>query len=153
MFRELLFAPELARSPAFVERLVDPFVRHGRDLELVRMLAHVIRNLAVAELIVAGDLGDRGPRIDKVIELLMRQPHVAITWGNHDADWMAACLGQPAAIATVRAHLAALPAARRSSRRATASRSRRVESSRARVYGDDPAERFAVKGEARAIRS
>src|SRR4051812_1267072 len=66
MLRELLFAPELARSPAFVARLVEPFVRHDRDLELVRMLAHVIRNLAVAELVVAGDLGDRGPRIDKV---------------------------------------------------------------------------------------
>ena len=52
MFREMLFAPEMARSPAFVERLVDPFVRHGRDLELVRMLSHVIRNLAIAELIV-----------------------------------------------------------------------------------------------------
>ena len=112
MLREMLFAPELARSPAFVERLVDPFVRHGRDLELVRMLAHVIRNLAVGELIVAGDLGDRGPRIDKVIELLEAQPHVAITFGNHDADWMAACLGHPGGDRDGRAALAALPAAR-----------------------------------------
>ncbi len=99
--REMLFAPELARSPDFIDRLVAPFLRHDRDLDLIRMLAHVIRNLAVAELIVAGDLGDRGPRIDKVIELLEAQPHLAIAFGNHDADWMAACLGHPAAIATV----------------------------------------------------
>jgi hypothetical protein len=32
-------------------------------------------------LIVAGDLGDRGPRLDKVIDLLTHQPHLAITWG------------------------------------------------------------------------
>jgi fructose-1,6-bisphosphatase-3 len=101
VFRELMFAGELARDPAFVEGLLAPFVRHGQDGELVRAIAHVIRNLAVGELIVAGDLGDRGPRIDRVIDLLTEQPDVAITWGNHDADWMAACLGQPAAIATV----------------------------------------------------
>src|SRR5205807_3129735 len=31
----------------------------------------------------------------------MEQPHVAFTWGNHDASWMGACLGQEALIATV----------------------------------------------------
>src|SRR5205085_10693209 len=90
-----------ARAPAFVERLIDPFCRHDRELDLVRMTARIVRNLAVGELVVAGDLGDRGPRIDKVIELVMQQPNVAITWGNHDFDWMAAGLGQRAAVATV----------------------------------------------------
>ncbi|HET9625761.1 MAG TPA: fructose-bisphosphatase class III [Kofleriaceae bacterium] len=101
VFRELMFAGELARDPAFLAGVLAPFVAHGRDGDLVRAIAHVIRNLAVGELIVAGDLGDRGPRIDRVIDLLVQQPNVAITWGNHDANWMAACLGQPAAIATV----------------------------------------------------
>lgn len=101
MVRELVFSDELARSPAFLDRLVDPFLRHGRDAELVDMVARVVRNLAVGELVVAGDLGDRGPRIDKVIEVIEEQPNLAITWGNHDASWMAACLGHPAAIATV----------------------------------------------------
>src|SRR5579863_8036099 len=101
IFHELLFNAELTRSAEFLDRLIDPFLRHDRDLDLVRMIARVIRNLAVGELVVAGDLGDRGPRIDKVIDLLMQQPNVSITWGNHDADWIAACLGQPAAVATV----------------------------------------------------
>ena len=101
MFRELQFGRELQRTPAFLDALLEPFVRHGRDLELVRLIARVVRNLAVGELVVAGDLGDRGPRIDKVIDLLQQQPNVSITWGNHDASWMAACLGSAAAIATV----------------------------------------------------
>jgi fructose-1,6-bisphosphatase-3 len=101
MFRELLFADELARHPAFVDRLLAPFLRTERDGDLVQMIARVIRNLAVGELVVAGDLGDRGPRLDKVIEVIAEQPNLAITWGNHDASWMAACLGHPAAIATV----------------------------------------------------
>lgn len=99
--RELVFADELARQPAFLDRLIAPFVRHERDEELVRALAHAVRNLAVGELIVAGDLGDRGPRLDQVIEVIAEQPRVAITWGNHDASWMAACLGHPVAVATV----------------------------------------------------
>jgi fructose-1,6-bisphosphatase-3 len=99
--RELLFANELARHPAFLERLLEPFLRNERDAELLQMIARVVRNLAVGELVVAGDLGDRGPRLDKVIELLEDQPNLSIAWGNHDASWMAACLGHPAAIATV----------------------------------------------------
>ncbi|HEV7556759.1 MAG TPA: fructose-bisphosphatase class III, partial [Kofleriaceae bacterium] len=101
MFREMLFGKELARSPAFIDQLVEPFLRYERDLELVRLTSRVVRNLAVGELVVAGDLGDRGPRLDKVIDLLMRQPNVSFTWGNHDASWMAATLGNAAAIATV----------------------------------------------------
>ncbi len=144
--RELLFAKDLARSPEFVARLVEPFVRHGKDGELIRIVAHVVRNLTVDELIVAGDLGDRGPRIDKVIDLLMPQPAVAITWGNHDGEWMAACLGHPSAIATV------VRVSLRYSRDAQLEEGYGIplaplEKLARTVYGDDPCERFGCKGE------
>jgi fructose-1,6-bisphosphatase III len=146
LFRELLFGRELGRDPAFVQRMVEPFLEHDRDIELVRMTARAIRNLAVGELIVAGDLGDRGPRIDKVIDLLEQQPNVSITWGNHDAVWMAACLGHAAAIATV---------VRVSLRYRRLSQLEEgygipmapLEKLAREVYGDDPAERFPCKGE------
>ena len=146
VFRELLFGRELQRSQAFLEKLVDPFVRHDRELELVRMLSRVVRNLSVGELIVAGDLGDRGPRIDKVIELLEQQPNVSITWGNHDADWLAATLGQPAAIATVvrlslrYQRLAQLEEGLGISLAPVALLARTI-------YGNDPATQFGVKGD------
>lgn len=144
VFLELLFHGELARDGAFVDRLVAPFLRHERGLELVRMTSRIIRNLAVYELVVAGDLGDRGPRIDKVIDLLMQQPQVAITWGNHDACWMAACLGHRAAIATV---------VRNSLRYQRLGQLEEgygismdpVERLARDAYGDDPATRFASK--------
>ena len=144
MFRELIFAGELAREPVFLERLIEPFLRHDRDVLLVRMIGRVIRNLAVGELVVAGDLGDRGPRIDKVIDVIAQQPNVAITWGNHDANWLAACLGQPTAIATVvrlslrYQRLAQLEDGYGISLEPVARLAREV-------YGDDPAERFRVK--------
>ena len=101
VFRELLFGGYLGRSDDYVNGMLDQFVEHGQELHLLRMMARTIRNLLFSELIVAGDFGDRGPRIDKSIEFVMRQPNVAITWGNHDASWMGACLGQEACIATV----------------------------------------------------
>ncbi|HTR53613.1 MAG TPA: fructose-bisphosphatase class III [Kofleriaceae bacterium] len=147
LFRELLFGKEVGRAPEFVDAMLDPLLRHGRDGELVRMIAHVIRNLAVYELVVAGDLGDRGPRIDRVIELLMQQPNVAITWGNHDADWIAACLGHPAAIATV------VRLSLRYQRLAQLEEGYGIslaplERLAQAAYGDDPAARFTVKGDA-----
>ncbi len=144
--RELLFAKDLARRPEFVARLIEPFVRHGKDGALIRLVAHVVRNLTVDELIVAGDLGDRGPRLDKVIDLLMPQPAIAITWGNHDGEWMAACLGHPSAIATV------VRVSLRYSRDAQLEEGYGIplaplEKLAREVYGDDPCERFACKGE------
>ncbi len=146
LFFELIFGDAQARHPEFIARLVEPFVREGRDLELLRLTARAVRNLSVGELIVAGDLGDRGPRIDKVIDHMQRQPACAVTWGNHDALWMGACLGQPALVATV---------LRLSLRYRRLSQLEEgygitmapVERLAQAVYGDDPAERFECKGE------
>jgi fructose-1,6-bisphosphatase-3 len=101
LFREWIFARHFERSPDFFAATLADFCNSGGELELLRCLARTIRNLFVSELIVAGDFGDRGPRIDGVIDCVMEQPNVAITWGNHDASWMGASLGQPACVATV----------------------------------------------------
>ena len=149
VLRELIFAPELVRTPAFLGALLAPFIQHGKSLELVQILAHIVRDLAVGELVVAGDLGDRGPRLDKVIDLLEHQPNVELTWGNHDADWLAATLGQPAAVATVvrlslrYQRLAQLEEGFGISLAPLADLARNA-------YGDDPCERFRVKGDAGA---
>ena len=101
VFDELLFSPLLARDPAYVDALLAPFIKDDGGIEILRSTAHVLRSFSSYEVIVAGDLGDRGPRIDRVIDALRRQRNLAITWGNHDAEWMGACLGQEALIATV----------------------------------------------------
>ena len=101
VLRELVFSTYLQRSDDYIDGMLDEFVDHGQELHFLRLLARIIRNLLFSELVVAGDFGDRGPRIDKVIDYVMRQPNVAITWGNHDMSWMGACLGQEACIANV----------------------------------------------------
>lgn len=99
--RELLYAPAHGREPAYVAALLDALVRGGEALHVIHLTVRVVRDLAIDELIVAGDLFDRGPRADRVLGYLQRQPNVAFAWGNHDAAWLGACLGQEALIAHV----------------------------------------------------
>lgn len=101
VFRELILSPQFDREPQHFDAIVRTFIDNSRQLDLIRLTARVVRNLAIDELVVAGDLGDRGARIDTAIEFISHQPHVAITWGNHDTPWMAACLGHAASIASV----------------------------------------------------
>jgi fructose-1,6-bisphosphatase-3 len=146
LIRELISERGVEGREAFLAGLVTPFVRHESEIELLRATARVIRNLSVFELIVAGDLGDRGPRIDKVIDFLMHQPEVRVVWGNHDASWLGACLGHEALIATV---------CRISLRYRRLSQLEEgygipmapVDKLARTAYGDDPAERFPCKGE------
>ena len=69
--------------------------------ELLTALAELIRNLAVDRLHVVGDIYDRGPRADSIMDILMQHHAVDIEWGNHDILWMGAASGSEACIAAV----------------------------------------------------
>jgi len=101
LFEALLNHPAGGHDPAMIDVQLREIIALDLDFDLIRSASRFIRNLTVEELIVAGDLGDRGPRLDRVIDYLMHQPNVTLVWGNHDAIWMGACLGQRALIATV----------------------------------------------------
>lgn len=98
---EMLHSPSTERGPEFVGAMLDELVRRGRALHLVHLLGRLIRNLAVDELVIGGDCWDRGPRGDRVMDYLRQQPNVEFIWGNHDALWMGAALGNEALICTV----------------------------------------------------
>lgn len=101
IFREMIHESFSARGSAYVAAIVDPVLAQGREVNLIRLIVRVVRNLAVSEVIVAGDCVDRGPRGDRVIEYLRHLPKVALTWGNHDIAWLGAALGHDALIAHV----------------------------------------------------
>lgn len=101
LFEALLNFPAGGHDPAMIDIQLREIIALNLDFDLIRSASRFIRNLTVEELIVAGDLGDRGPRLDRVIDYLKHQPNVSLVWGNHDAIWMGACLGQRALIATV----------------------------------------------------
>lgn len=101
LFKELYSEPLGVRPAAFVDLMLGAYELQDQDWQAVRAASRLVRNLCVGELLVLGDLGDRGPRIDLVIDFLQQQPNVQLVWGNHDAHWMGACLGQAACIASV----------------------------------------------------
>lgn len=143
---EMMHAPSTERGPAFVGAILDELVRRDRALHLIHLLGRLIRNLAVDELIIAGDLWDRGPRGDRVMDYLRLQPNVEFIWGNHDVLWLAASLGHEAALCTV------LRISLRYRRIGQLDEGYSVpltplEHLARTVYADDPAERFMPKGE------
>ncbi|MCA8992705.1 MAG: fructose-bisphosphatase class III [Planctomycetaceae bacterium] len=98
---EMLHSPSTERRPEFIKTMLDELVRRDRALHFIHLLGRLIRNLAVDELIIGGDCWDRGPRGDRVVDYLRLQPNVEIIWGNHDALWLGAALGNEALICTV----------------------------------------------------
>jgi fructose-1,6-bisphosphatase-3 len=144
LFEALLNAPAGGHDPVVVREHLASLATHDLDFAAVRGASRFIRNLGVAELIVAGDLGDRGPRIDRVVDYLARQPNVSLVWGNHDVSWMGACLGQPALIATVlRISLRYRRLYQLEEGYGLATKA--LEKLAMQVYGDDPAIRFPSK--------
>ena len=101
LFEVLLNFPADGHHEVFLTTQVRELVKRKMDVLAVRAASRFVRNLTVDELVVAGDLGDRGARLDWVIDYLMRQSNVSLVWGNHDVSWMGACLGHEALIAIV----------------------------------------------------
>lgn len=145
-YRELFLELASGLRPDYIKEIIAGMALHDRDWGAVRAGARLIRNLACDELLVIGDLGDRGPRMDRVCETLMRQPRCNLLWGNHDMLWIGSHLGHdPCMLTMLRFSLRY----RRISQLEegygviTAPLERLVR----QVYDDDPAERFIPKGE------
>jgi len=101
LFSEILHAPSTDRESVYIEAIVETLASRGKILHLIHLICRLIRNLAIDELIIAGDCWDRGPRGDRVVDYLMQQPNVSFVWGNHDVAWLGACLGHEALICHV----------------------------------------------------
>ena len=64
--------------------------------------ARILRNApSGACLHMVGDIYDRGPQPDLVMDALADYPELDIQWGNHDVLWMGAALGQAGSVAHV----------------------------------------------------
>lgn len=82
-------------------RILSSIIDIGRADAFIIALCGLIKRLAVFKLHIVGDLFDRGPRPDIIIDKLMVHHSVDIQWGNHDVAWMGAAAGSPVCIATV----------------------------------------------------
>ncbi|MDD3139321.1 MAG: fructose-1,6-bisphosphatase, partial [Lachnospiraceae bacterium] len=64
-------------------------------------MSELIQRLVIDHLHIVGDIYDRGPGPDDIMDKLMTYHSVDIQWGNHDVLWMGAAAGQKACIANV----------------------------------------------------
>ncbi len=101
LYIALLDEVAFERDPRYVDSMIEALADYDQDIVALHEASRLVRNIVVSEVVVAGDLFDRGERGDRVIHYLRNQPKVSFTWGNHDVIWMGATLGSDLLIATV----------------------------------------------------
>ncbi len=92
---------EVAAQRDYYQSMIRTIIETRSAREIIVVLAELIQRLAVTRLHVIGDIYDRGPKAEQVMDTLMQYHNVDIQWGNHDILWMAAAAGSKAAIANV----------------------------------------------------
>ncbi len=80
---------------------ISSIIKLGQADKFIVALANTIQALAIGRLHIIGDIYDRGPRADIILDKLMNNHNVDIQWGNHDVQWMGAAAGSKACIANV----------------------------------------------------
>lgn len=81
--------------------IIRTIIEIDRAKEFVIEISHFIQRLMIDRLHIIGDIYDRGPSAEKVMNVLQNHHSVDIQWGNHDMIWMGAAAGSKALIATV----------------------------------------------------
>lgn len=86
---------------AYHQNIIDTLLELDSADAFIEVLAALIKRLSVDHLHIVGDIFDRGPCADRIMDLLMNYHSLDIEWGNHDILWMGAAAGSEACIATV----------------------------------------------------
>lgn len=92
---------EVLNKEAYYEAIVNTIVELGQTENFIIALAELIQRLVIDHLHILGDIYDRGPSPDLIMDRLERYHSFDLQWGNHDIVWMGAAAGQLACIATV----------------------------------------------------
>ena len=86
---------------AYYVAIIDAVIRTDRVGALIEALCLLVQRLAIDHLHIVGDIYDRGPYPDVIMDALAGYHSLDIQWGNHDIVWMGAALGQRGCIAHV----------------------------------------------------
>jgi len=85
----------------YYTQIIRSIIDIGRADEFIIALANLVRCLSVDHLHILGDVFDRGPRADIIMDELMQYHSIDFQWGNHDIEWIGAAAGHTACIANV----------------------------------------------------
>ena len=102
IMEELLFEPQNeADKQNYYAQIINTIVDIGRSEKYIIAIAQLIHRLVIDTLHIVGDVFDRGPGADEIMETLVGYHDFDIQWGNHDISWMGAAAGNLALIANV----------------------------------------------------
>ena len=83
----------------YYKSIVDNIIEIDRARVFIIEVSKAIQKLVIDRLHIVGDIYDRGPRPDIIMDTLMNYHNVDIQWGNHDILWMGAAAGQKVCVA------------------------------------------------------
>ena len=98
---ELLHADVDLNKEFYYQELIRSIIETESAHKFISAICSLIKDLCVDTLHIIGDIYDRGPRPDIIINEMMRFRDVDIQWGNHDISWMGAACGNLALVANV----------------------------------------------------
>lgn len=102
IIEELLYkSDEFSNKKPYYEKLVQQIIGLGQADKLIIGMSYTIQRLVVNHLHVVGDIYDRGPEPDKIMETLIDYHSLDIQWGNHDVLWIGAYAGSKACLANI----------------------------------------------------
>ena len=88
----------------YYENIISTIIDIDQAPGFIEAVCSVIKRMAVDHLHIVGDIFDRGPRADIIMDSLLDYHSVDIQWGNHDILWMGAASGSRTLVATVLAN-------------------------------------------------
>ena len=88
----------------YYENIINTIIDIDRASNFLIEMCELIKRMAVDHLHLVGDIFDRGPGADIILDSLMDYHSVDIQWGNHDILWMGAASGSRTLVATVLAN-------------------------------------------------
>ena len=92
---------DIEKTRTHYNNIIETIISIGQAETVIEALCRSIKRLTVDHLHIVGDIFDRGPRADIVMDSLMEAHSVDIQWGNHDILWMGAASGSRTLVATV----------------------------------------------------
>lgn len=86
---------------SYYHDIIQMIIQIDDGISFIKVLCYFIQDICIDHIHIIGDIFDRGPRADLIIDELMTYKQVDIQWRNHDISWMGAACGHLALIANV----------------------------------------------------
>jgi len=101
LIEELLLSDGTPEKNGYYTEVMTSILETGQADSMIITISRVIQALAIDRLHIIGDIFDRGPRADLIMDALENYHQVDVQWGNHDIAWMGAAALSEACIAQV----------------------------------------------------